>query len=85
MEQQIAINMKRLWELAKQGKSAGEIMREMNITEMATLENAMQGLMRDKAETINVPGLIGRSSVKAEYTDTGKRIPSEMIEDREEK
>ncbi|MDR9500675.1 MAG: hypothetical protein RI601_02645 [Desulfurivibrionaceae bacterium] len=85
MEQQIAINMKRLWELVKEGKSAQEIMAEMDISEMDTLKNALQGLMQEKGETINVPGLIGKASVKAEYTDTGKRIPSEMIEDREKK
>jgi hypothetical protein len=78
MEQQTAINMRRLWDMAKLGKSAQEIMQELNIADMATLENALQGLMQEKGETVNIPGLIGRSSLNAEYTDTGTRIPPEM-------
>ncbi len=83
MEQKIAI--KRLWELINEGKSAQEIMAELDISEMATLQNALQGLMQEKGKTINVPGLIGKASVNAEYTDTGKPIPSEMTEDRAKK
>jgi hypothetical protein len=78
MERQIAVNMKRLWELAKEGKSAQEIMQELDITDMAALKNALQGLMQEKGETINVPGLIGEPSMEEEYTDRGHRIPPDM-------
>lgn len=36
---------------------------------MATLKNAPHGLMQEKGETINMPGRIGKVSVKAEYTE----------------
>lgn len=78
MEQQININMKRLWELAQQGKDAERIMKELNIADMATLQNALQNLMQEKGQTITVPGLIGEGSLKGEYTESGKRVPPGM-------
>ena len=81
MEQQVNINMKRLWELAQQGKSADDIMKELDITDMAALKNALQGLMQEKGETVNVPGLIGKGSIHGEYTDSGERIPPGMPKD----
>ncbi|HKJ64094.1 MAG TPA: hypothetical protein VJ969_01735 [Desulfopila sp.] len=78
MEQQLNINEKRLWELAQQGKNAEAIMKELNITEMATLKNALHNLMKDKGETVNVPGLIGEGALHGEYTDNGKRVPPGM-------
>ena len=78
MKRRTAIDVQRLWEMAEQGKPAREIMQELDITDMATLKNALQGLMQEKGKTINVPGLIGKSSVNAEYTDTGARIPPAM-------
>ena len=82
MEHQIDINMRKLWDLAKQGKSAREIMEELDISDMAALKNALQGLMQEKGETINVPGLIGEPSINAEYTESGDRIPPDMKEPR---
>ncbi len=78
MERQIEINLKRLWELAQQGKTADEMMQELDISEMSHLENALQGLMQEKGETINVPGLTDKPSVDARYTDSGNRIPPDM-------
>lgn len=78
MEQQLNINQKRLWELAQQGKDAEEIMKELNIADMATLHTALQNLMKEKGETVNVPGLIGEGSLHGEYTDKGKRVPPGM-------
>jgi len=83
MEEQIAVNMKRLWELAREGKSAREIMQELDISEMATLKNALQGLMQEKGETINVPGLIGEAAIDPRYTDKGDRIPPAMLEEED--
>jgi hypothetical protein len=51
---------------------------------MAHLENALLEMMEEKGERVNVPGLIGKASMESQYTDTGKRIPTEMTEDREE-
>jgi len=79
MEQQLNINMKRLWELAQEGLPAEQIMRELGIHEMAVLKSALMQLMQEKSETINVPGLIGASSINARYDANGIRIPEEML------
>lgn len=78
MEQKKRVYMERIWELAKQGKSAGEIMKVLDISDMATLKNDLQSMMQEKGETINVPGLIGEPGMEEEYTDTGARIPPGM-------
>jgi hypothetical protein len=83
MEHQIAINMKRLWELAHEGKSAQEIMQELDISDMATLKNALQGLMQEKGKTINVPGLIGQAAIDPRYNEKGDRIPPAMLEEED--
>ncbi len=57
MVQQKPIDMQRLWELAKQGKDAQEIMKELDITEMTELKNAIQSLVDEKGEDLHVPGL----------------------------
>ncbi|MGB3222462.1 MAG: hypothetical protein WBB23_06645 [Desulforhopalus sp.] len=82
MVQQKPIDLKRLWELAQQGKNAQEIMKELDISEMAALKNAVQNLVDEKGEHVNIPGLIGKGSVEGSYTDTGARIPPGMQKDK---
>lgn len=82
MVQQKIVDLKRLWELAQQGKNAQEIMRELDISEMAALKTAMLNLEEEKGEHINIPGLIGKGSVEGSYTDTGARIPPGMQKDK---
>ncbi len=71
---------KRMWELAQSGKSAGEIMRELDISEISVLKNGLQELMAEKGKTITVPGLIGEPATEGRYTDSGERIPPEMLD-----
>ena len=78
MKRQLDLDTNRLWRLAQQGKSAQEIMAELDISEMATLKNALENLMKEKGETINVRGLVGKTSVENRYTDKGNRIPPDM-------
>ena len=68
MIQQKPIDLQRLWELAHQGKDAEEIMRELDITEMAALKNAMKNLVDEKGEHFKISGLDEESSV-----DEGKK------------
>jgi len=56
MEQQ-PVDMKRLWQLAQEGKNAQEIMQELNISDRAELKNAIQNLVDEKGEDITVAGL----------------------------
>jgi hypothetical protein len=74
------IDLKRLWELAKAGKSAREIMADLDIRDMAALKQALQEVMRERGETVAVPGLIGDAGLRARYTDRGIRIEPEMLE-----
>jgi len=82
MVRQSTVDMKRLWELAEEGKDAQEIMKELNISDMATLKNALQNLVDQKGKSVNVPGLIGKGSVNQSYTDSGVRVPPGMSRDK---
>lgn len=57
MVQQKPIDLKRLWELAQQGKDAQEIMKELDISEIEALRNAIKNLVDEKGEHINISGL----------------------------
>lgn len=80
MERQKQINMEHLYRLAQAGKPAEEIMRELDITDMAAMKNALTQLMREKGEEFQVPGLIGSASINPRYTDNGIRISPEMLD-----
>ena len=81
MVQNTQIDMKKLWELAKSGTPADEIMNELNIRDMGALKQAMQSLMQEKGETVAVAGLVGDPGLRARYTDKGIRIDPEMLEE----
>ena len=74
------IEKKRLWELTRQGKSAEEMIKTLDITAMGALKQALQEVFREKGETVPVPGLIGQASVRAQYTEEGIRIDPAMLE-----
>ena len=74
------IDMKRLWEMAKSGKSAQEMMTEFDITDMGDLKRALDGLMQEKGETVAVAGLTGAPGLRSTYTDDGIRLPPAMLE-----
>lgn len=75
------VDKKRLWEMAKKGHSAEELKQAFDIRDMAELQQAMQELMRETGESVVVPGLVGRASVRAQYTDNGIRISPQMLRD----
>ncbi|MDW7773870.1 MAG: hypothetical protein SCH71_13365 [Desulfobulbaceae bacterium] len=79
MEKQQQVNIEHLYRLARSGKSAQEIMQELNINDMAALETAWEKMMREKKEDIRIPGLVGSSSINPRYTDKGIRIDPEML------
>ncbi|MGB5984287.1 MAG: AbrB/MazE/SpoVT family DNA-binding domain-containing protein [Desulfobacterales bacterium] len=74
------IETTRLWEMAKAGKSAEEMMESLGIRDRASLKQALQNAMREKGESVVVPGLIGRAGLRTRYTDQGIRIPPAMLE-----
>ena len=79
VEDKKLIDTKRLWEMARAGKSADEMMDALDISDMGALNQALQGLMREKGETVAVPGLVGEAALRARYTDRGIRIDPEML------
>jgi hypothetical protein len=79
MEQRLQTDLEHLYRLTKSGKSAQEIMQELNIAEIADLQNAMMNLVQEKGEETRVPGLIGSASINPRYNDEGIRISPEML------
>ncbi|MFO7963003.1 MAG: hypothetical protein R6U50_03695 [Desulfobacterales bacterium] len=73
------VDLKRLWELAKEGKSAQEMMKTLNLRDMESLKRSLDKLFREKGETVHVPGLIGRASVEGKHTRSGARIDPQMM------
>ncbi|MFZ0727113.1 MAG: hypothetical protein WAM61_15105 [Desulfobacterales bacterium] len=74
------IEKKRLWEMAKNGRSAEELQKEFDIRDMAALKQIMQEMMRETGESVVVPGLVGRAALRAEYTSEGIRISPDMLD-----
>jgi hypothetical protein len=77
------IEMERLWEMVKAGHSADEIMETLDIREMATLKQALAKAMRQKGETVEVPGLVEVIRFRPRYTEGGIRIEPSMLEGTE--
>ena len=80
MAQLTEIEKKRLWELAQHGKSAEQMMKTLDIQRMGDLKQALEELFREKGKTVFVPGLVGRASLRTQYTDQGIRIDPSMLE-----
>jgi hypothetical protein len=80
MAERTDIDIKRLWESAQQGLSAQELMEKMNIKDMATLKQALGEAMREKGESVAVPGLIDDAALRMTYSQEGIRIPPAMLE-----
>jgi len=76
---QLKVNMERLYRLAMTGKTAEEIMKELDIKNRADLKNAVINLIHEKGEDIQIPGLIDEGSIEPRYTEEGIRINPEML------
>jgi DNA-binding CsgD family transcriptional regulator len=57
MQKLLNINKRRLWELARAGKSAREIMEAMDIKDMTILRHSLHHVMLESGESFQVPGL----------------------------
>lgn len=74
------IEIERLRELVKNGKSVQEILAELDIRDIASLKQALHGEMQREGEVVQVPGLIGDAGLRARCTDQGIRIDPAMLE-----
>jgi hypothetical protein len=75
------VDVKRLWEMAKSGMPADEIMKHFNISDKNQLKNIMMEVTREKGESVYIKGLIDHPSISAQYTQDGIRISPAMLED----
>lgn len=75
------VDVKRLWEMAKRGMSADELMKQFDISDKEKLKNAMWEVMREKGEAFYIEGLIDDPSLFAQYTPDGIRISPAMLEE----
>jgi hypothetical protein len=79
INEQEKIDMQHLYKLARAGKPAQEIMKELDLSDMATLKNALINLMQEKGEDLQIPGLIGDAALNPRYTDDDIRINKDML------
>lgn len=78
--QKVQIDTQRLWEMAQEGKSVDEMMQTLDIRSRDALKNALEEAMREKGETVVVPGLIDTPSMYARYSRDGIRIDPAMLQ-----
>ena len=71
----------KLWQFAKDGKTATELMEECGIATKQTLKNALMELMMEKGEVIKVNGLMGREIPNPKMTATGIRLSPALLSD----
>lgn len=79
MARETAIDMKRLWELTHQGKSAQEIMQELNLSDINVVNNALEQLMHEKGIIAGEKGLPGEPSITPKYMQDGIRLTPAML------
>ncbi len=75
----IQANMKRIWELAREGKSVQEIRNVLDLKDEKMVKNALVQLMAEKGENLTIDGL-DRASINPTYTGGGIRIDPAMLE-----
>ncbi len=75
-----AVDKEALFDLAKEGKSASEIMEELGIKTKQTLKNALTDLMIERGQVLNVPGIVGRATSNLrKLGSTGIQIPAKLL------
>jgi hypothetical protein len=64
MAERVLIETERLWTLAKEGKSAEEIMAELGVSDRSAVKQKLTEMMRERGERVVVPGLIGEAELE---------------------
>lgn len=75
-----AIDKNKLYKLAKEGRNALAIMRELKIKNKMTLKSCLADLMMEKGEVIQVPGMSARATGNRKLTKMGIIIPRAQLE-----
>lgn len=57
------VDVEQIWKLARQGYSAKDLMKELDMKNRADLKNALEELLRKKGEKDVLRGLIGEVSL----------------------
>ena len=75
----IQTNLKRIWTMAKEGKSVEQIRKDLDLKDAGLLKNALIELMAEKGENLSIDGL-DRASIHPTYEASGIRIDPAMLE-----
>ena len=73
------INKNKLYELVKEGKSAQQIMDELNIKLKQALKSALFDLSVEKNEVLVIPGMTGRAAGNRKINKIGLQIPASQL------
>ena len=77
----MSINMEQLYNLAKEGKNAAEIMQQISeIKSKGRLEQLLYRLSIERKEVITVPGLSEQDIRDRKVTKTGIHIPATLLD-----
>ena len=75
------IDKNKLYDLVKQGKSAQEIMKALNINTKQSLKSALFDLSVEKGEVLIVPGMDTRTTGNRKLNKVGLQIPYSQLKD----
>lgn len=75
----IQIEITKLFNSVQKGKSAQELMIEFDLPSRNVLKNAIMHVMQQTGQDIQIPGLVGKASVDAQY-NRGQRVDPAMLE-----
>lgn len=75
-----AIDKNKLYKLAREGKSAKALMKELNIKNKLTLKSSLADLMMEKGEVLQVPGMSARATGNRKLTKMGIIISRAQLE-----
>lgn len=82
MIQQVRVDIKKIRELAAEGKSVEQIMKELNISGSEELKKALQGLMH-KDESEKLPARMDFSESIVSIDQSGRILAQENVEKKE--
>ena len=74
-----SVDKEAIYELAKKGLSAPEIMEQLGISTKQTLKAALADIMIEKGEVLQVPGMKGRRTGSKKINKNGMQLGINML------
>jgi hypothetical protein len=82
MARENAIDLQRLWELTHEGKSAQEIMQELDLHDINAVNSALEEMMHAKGLMQRVTSPSGETPAMPRYMHDGIRLTPAMLSDK---